>query len=1247
MNRQMEFELIFRAQAAAAKNATNDLRNDVAALGNEVTKTAAAFDREAAAMNRDTEAARKNTDATNALTQAEQRAREDALRASGAVPASAPAANVRRPRRNPLREPQTPSTPPAPPSPPTPPTPPVPPSNDNVRRDRARRQNLTYQVFDIGQGVSGGMPLPMIAAQQLPQIIQLYTGQGGMNSALKDFRVLAGGAARVITPLTVGIAGLTAAVATGAIAYNGYLQSTKEVETAASGLGRAVAGSRTEMEAAAQAGASAAGISVSSARSMEAQFLRTGRIGSENFESLISISKDFGATMGITTAEAGSMLAEMFADPAKAADTLFQKYGLIDAATARHASNLAAQNRQSEAQAVLLKALPDQLANASEATTALGRAWEFVARNASNAFDNVGSFLDRRISGPTLEEQIAEAEAAQKRLTSGFGFLDLLNPAGTAANANAVRLEELREQKRRQDEAAAERKRVQEDAARSRAALAIAESSPANNSRQREQELRNQIGALRSGRSASGVDDFQRGQIDTAIEAKTRSLDALINRQQRSAELDRLDIQISNERNPLLRAELEARRTRLQLAEQEISAETITAEAARVRNRVIGETIAAASLQASDMKAEAETRQRLNSLVASGAITSADANRMLQEEVTLRPLIAAAAAAEGAEKERLNKTIADLKGGYAALAEEEKRASVMEYLRGQNDNLEQLRLEKALIGENEAVRGRAIAMLDAEQKIRSMGLSTSSREAGQIREVAQEQAKLTREIEKQAEAWDTVRSAAESAIDGGIDKLIDGDFGGALESVAKDITGMFSELAIKNPIKNAMLGTDNATTSDVGGLGGLISGLFGKKSSDPAALVSGAMGQSVGSMSVSAATVMINGSVVGGLGGASSGILGAANSNVTGSVTSSGTAVDLASSLVGSSETANRLDINSFLSKGGVDIDAAQTAWCAGFVNSALKQIGVDGSGSLTANSFMNWGSAVDPSKILRGDVLVQSRGLSANQSGGHVGFATGQSRMTGGQLQLEMLSGNYKNSVGTGWVNATDIQARRATEALGSLAGASGTATQGLGALGAGFDQFGKNLSGLFPAAPSAGGGGGGLSGFLGNLWGNLTNGAGTQWAGIASGAISGGLFSDGGWTGPGEAKDVAGVVHADEFVFSKKAVQKVGVGRLDAMHKGLLRGYETGGYTTGSVFPSAVGTNSNAPSSGRNAPIINNYGSSEVQYEEQADQHGNRQPVITIGRQMAAAIRQPGNPANRAIQGEFGVKRQAVRRW
>ncbi len=98
----------------------------------------------------------------------------------------------------------------------------------------------------------------------------------------------------------------------------------------------------------------------------------------------------------------------------------------------------------------------------------------------------------------------------------------------------------------------------------------------------------------RSANGISGIDEAQRGMIDTAIEAKTRALDALINRQQRTTELDRLDIQIQSERNPLIRAELEARRTRLQMADQEVSSAKIEEEAARARNRVIARRLPAA-----------------------------------------------------------------------------------------------------------------------------------------------------------------------------------------------------------------------------------------------------------------------------------------------------------------------------------------------------------------------------------------------------------------------------------------------------------------------------------------------------------------------------------------------------------------------------------------------------------------------------------------------------------------------------
>ncbi|MRG55300.1 hypothetical protein GF108_06845 [Phyllobacterium sp. SYP-B3895] len=142
-------------------------------------------------------------------------------------------------------------------------------------------------------------------------------------------------------------------------------------------------------------------------------------------------------------------------------------------------------------------------------------------------------------------------------------------------------------------------------------------------------------------------------------------------------------------------------------------------------------------------------------------------------------------------------------------------------------------------------------------------------------------------------------------------------------------------------------------------------------------------------------------------------------------------AVDAAENLLGKNEKIDSGKINAFLKAGGVDLNAAATAWCAGFVNSSLAQMGVRGSGSNVATSFSNWGIRVNPQEVARGDVLVQSRGRAVGQTGGHVGFATGQVRFRGGRQELEMLSGNSADEVRKSWVNAGQVLIRRATEGI------------------------------------------------------------------------------------------------------------------------------------------------------------------------------------------------------------------------
>lgn len=300
-----------------------------------------------------------------------------------------------------------------------------------------------------------------------------------------------------------------------------------------------------------------------------------------------------------------------------------------------------------------------------------------------------------------------------------------------------------------------------------------------------------------------------------------------------------------------------------------------------------------------------------------------------------------------------------------------------------------------------------------------------------------------------------------------------------------------------------------------------------------------------------------------------------------GSGKSTGGAVDLAGGLLGKSETANRGQINTFLKAGGVDLDAAQQAWCAGFVNSSLAQIGVKGSGSSIANSFQNWGSAIDPSKVMRGDVLLQDRGLGAGATGGHVGFATGASRMTDGGLQLQMLSGNSGNAVSTTWVNAAEIQAKRATEAanaLASVADSSKVATQGLG-------QLGQLSTSFFPSAPSAPSGGGFGSFFSGLFQPSLSA------AQIAKYTPMVGLFADGGdvrGPGSGTSDSIPAMLSDGEFVVNAASTKKHRA-LLHAINNGRVGRFATGGLVGGGVsVPVAPTMRSARSAANNNAPGV-----------------------------------------------------------
>ncbi|WP_395697964.1 phage tail length tape measure family protein [Methylocella sp.] len=137
-----------------------------------------------------------------------------------------------------------------------------------------------------------------------------------------------------------------------------------------------------------------------------------------------------------------------------------------------------------------------------------------------------------------------------------------------------------------------------------------------------------------------------------------------------------------------------------------------------------------------------------------------------------------------------------------------------------------------------------------------------------------------------------------------------------------------------------------------------------------------------------------------------------------------GAAVDIAATQLGKNERIDRGSLESFLAASGTKIDPLITKWCGAFVASSLQRAGVPAvPGGLTATNWLRWGVPATGG-VQRGDVLVENRGLSAGQGGGHVGFATGVIDPRTGKI--EMLSGNSSNAVSLDLVDPRSVVARR-----------------------------------------------------------------------------------------------------------------------------------------------------------------------------------------------------------------------------
>jgi hypothetical protein len=259
--------------------------------------------------------------------------------------------------------------------------------------------------------------------------------------------------------------------------------------------------------------------------------------------------------------------------------------------------------------------------------------------------------------------------------------------------------------------------------------------------------------------------------------------------------------------------------------------------------RSIADRALAGAELAADLEAQARAQARLNAAIAAGTMTAQQAERAMQQERALRPLLAAQALAEGDAKETLTRIIERLKAAYGAMGEAQASAdraqaqtAARDLLRDQADEIATLRTSIGLMGRAQTERAAILAQLRMEQQLRQRGIDLMGTEARLLVAQSGLVARLQQEEQRRLSAIEGLQGAFESAFDQFGDVIAEGtldwdSWRDASKAAILDINRELVRLAILNPLKNLLFGTSYGTLGDIqGGLfGSLFSGLSGAR----------------------------------------------------------------------------------------------------------------------------------------------------------------------------------------------------------------------------------------------------------------------------------------------------------------------------------------------------------------------------------------------------------------------------------
>lgn len=276
--------------------------------------------------------------------------------------------------------------------------------NSNARLSANQLQNLSYQANDVFTSLASGAPALQVLAQQGGQVYQaLADTPGGATAGVRDLgaRFLA-----LLTPARLVAGGMVSIGAAATLLGVRWDSAQDKIELGLSGVGKASGATVRQINEISEAAAASGRITASAAREAATAIAATGKVDASNIPAVLNLAPGYAKLFGKDMAEAGTDLAKIFSDPAKGADELNSRLGILDDRTRQYIRTLVAQGDRQGAIRTLAQLAQPELDRAASKTSVWARAWNSVEA----AADAAGKAVVRATTGGTLDDRVQETE---------------------------------------------------------------------------------------------------------------------------------------------------------------------------------------------------------------------------------------------------------------------------------------------------------------------------------------------------------------------------------------------------------------------------------------------------------------------------------------------------------------------------------------------------------------------------------------------------------------------------------------------------------------------------------------------------------------------------------------------------------------------------------------------------------------------------------------------------------------------